>query len=177
MSQKRKSSMLSTLGSEPKVFDQTHYWFERMGKEDDLIHYRMMWLLSSQTIFIGAYGLLLTPRPPEKTSYQFVLISDLIQYIALFSGFLIYLSIIAAVLAMRSYRVNHPKIEITGPAFTHFLGSQSYVLLPLIFIGTWLFILIGNLPVVIAIMIIWLLIFVLCYFFVKLQLPKRKSAS
>ncbi len=122
--------------------DQDFYrkWMEH---EDSLIDKRMGWLLTSQSILFAAYAIVLAQKESEMPPSLNVL--KIIPLIALVSGVSIFVSIVAALTVWRWIRRKFPKDDtLTGPHVTHFLGLQSYVILPSIFISAWLYFITGN---------------------------------
>ncbi len=130
-----KTNLSSVSAQENDRYERT---FSRIVREDELINHRMVWLLTSQSILFGAYAL-------QKPSPSQSIIVQLIPWVALSLCLLIYTSIIAAVLATYCFRKEFskefPHVHISGPPLTHLLGLVSPLLLPLVFIGVWVWIL------------------------------------
>ncbi len=122
---------------------QYERYCERIEKEDKLISERMNWLLLSQTLLFGSLGL-----SRKETN-----ISDIIPFVGLFTSIFLSLSIIAAILTSQSCRKyiveknaelnetelrEYPQIQRNR---THLiLGFLAPIAVPLVFAGSWLFI-------------------------------------
>ena len=126
---------------------------QRIEHEDGLIVQRLSWLVASQSFLFTAYAIVLsslTAAPQSATAtliHQEARLSRLIPLVAIMTCALIYVSIVAAVKAIanlrRSYRSRFPNNEsvpdIQTGAVTRSLGLAAPLLLPLVFIGVWLF--------------------------------------
>jgi len=127
---------------------------QRIEHEDNLIVQRLSWLVASQSFLFTAYaivlnGLTVTPQPATATViYQEARLSRLIPLVAMMTCALIYVGIVAAVKAIarlrRSYRSRFPSDETDLPGIqvgrlTRVLGLTAPLLLPLVFIGVWLY--------------------------------------
>ena len=123
---------------------------DRLQHEDNLITQRLSWLMGSQAFLFTAYAIVLnSPERPKNAligSLQDFLLRS-VPVVSLLCGVLIYVSIIAGVLAMlnihRSARnfcsdvaVGFPPIR--GRELTLYMGFASPLLLPPIFIIVWL---------------------------------------
>jgi hypothetical protein len=139
-----------------KLTDKSPYdrAVERIVREDDLINHRLSWLLTSQTIFLGTYVVLLTQLKNVPSN-----LPPLIIWLALVSCVLIYVSVLAAMFAIRHFRQPFPNTDVVGPLATHILGLLAPISIPLIFIGVWLSFLSVNITaIVIALALIGLLL-------------------
>lgn len=127
---------------------------QRIEHEDNLIVQRLSWLVASQSFLFTAYAIVLngltTPPQPatETVIHQQMRLSRLIPLTAMMSCALIYVGIAAAVKAIadlrRSYRSRFPSNETELPGIqtgglTRALGLAAPLLLPLVFIGVWLY--------------------------------------
>jgi hypothetical protein len=126
---------------------------QRIEHEDGLIVQRLSWLVASQSFLFTAYAIVLsslTASPQSATSamlHQEARLSRLIPLVAIMTCALIYTGIVAAVKAIaslrRSYRSRFPSDEtipdIQVGTLTRLLGLAAPLLLPLVFIGVWLF--------------------------------------
>ena len=124
---------------------------DQLQHEDNLITQRLSWLMGSQAFLFTAYAIVLnSPERPKNVlvgSLQDVLLGT-IPIIGFLSAVLIYLSIIAGVLAMINiHRFAHRRSDIAelsdslplrGRKLTFYLGFASTTLLPPLFIFVWL---------------------------------------
>jgi hypothetical protein len=127
---------------------------QRIEHEDNLVVQRLSWLVASQSFLFTAYaivlnGLTTSPQPATATPlHQQMRLSQLIPLVAILTCALIYISIVAAVKAIaglrRMYRSRFPSDETGLPGIqtdtlTRTLGLAAPLLLPLVFIGVWLY--------------------------------------
>src|SRR3954453_14085287 len=135
------------------ALERYHILRDQIQHEDNLITQRLSWLMASQAFLFTAYGILL--NAPERAMSLFARqqqewLITAIPALAVGSAALIYVSILAGVRALLNlYReavriCGGPGSEtglppIQGTAFTRFLGLTSPMLVPLLFIGVWLF--------------------------------------
>ena len=141
------------LSSPLSGLEYYHLIRQRIEHEDELIVQRLSWLVASQSFLFTAYaivlnGLTATPQPATETViHQQLRLSGLIPLAAIMTCALIYIGIIAAVKAIaslrRSYRSRFPSDEtvpgIQADDLTRALGLVAPLLLPLVFIGVWLY--------------------------------------
>jgi len=134
--------------------DAAHESFEvirrRLEHEDNLVNQRLSWILTSQAFLITAYAILLN-APAILRSEMHQRHQALLMWLIPLSGIvtvsLIWLAIIAAILAMRDLRacaISQPGFEsshIQGRALTRLLGLCAPILIPAVFLLTWLLIL------------------------------------
>ena len=124
---------------------------ERIEHEDNLIVQRLSWLVGSQSFLFTAYAIVtngLATQPPTVTTHfmnQLARLFQLIPVVGTLTSVLIYVSILAAVVAMRqlrnSYRSRFGKdddLPIQTHAPIRLPGYSAPVLLPLVFIIVWL---------------------------------------
>ena len=116
---------------------------EKWVHEDNLLNYRLSWLLLSQTILFATYAVLLSA--PE-TSQQFGRINKLLNivpWIGLVNIVFAYLSILAAIFAQFSLKkAIGQKFEISlGVDTLHgfVFGHLAVIVLPLVFLLVWVF--------------------------------------
>lgn len=125
--------------------------------EDNLVSQRLSWFLASQSFLFTAYAI--TLNGPIQLHFKDLeaqerLLMHLLPSIAIVSAGLIWLSILAGFAAMRKLRENYyahcesripngfPPIQTTGRAL---LGGQlGPVILPLLFLGVWLVLLVRD---------------------------------
>jgi hypothetical protein len=124
---------------------------ERIEHEDNLIVQRLSWLVASQSFLFTAYAIVtngLTTQPVQPACLHFMeqlqLLFQLIPVVGILSSVLIYVSILAAVMAMRqlrnSYRSRFGKdddLSIQTHPQIRLFGNSAAVLLPLVFICVW----------------------------------------
>jgi hypothetical protein len=127
---------------------------QRIEHEDNLILQRLSWLVASQSFLFTAYaivlnGLAVPPPPPTVAEFiaQQQLLFRLIPVVGALTCALIYVSILAAVRAMRllrrAYRsrfgqedASVPPIQVSAP--TRNFGLAAPLVLPLVFVAVWL---------------------------------------
>jgi len=113
--------------------------------EDNLINQRMTWLGITQSLLFTAYGVLLT-RNLSKGSELAATVSELefiIPIIGVATSALILLGIVAAVLAMKHIK-DTCKLNCLGITnYTTYMGLGCGAGLPIVFIFSWLYILLG----------------------------------
>ena len=122
---------------------------DQLQHEDNLITQRLSWLMGSQAFLFTAYAIVLNgPERPKNAiigSLQDCLLGT-VPAVGLLSAVLIYVSIIAGVLAMFNIHrfarnlcddaaVRFPPLR--GPKLTRYMGFASPLLLPPIFIFVW----------------------------------------
>jgi hypothetical protein len=123
--------------------------------EDNLINQRLSWFVASQAFLFSAYAILLNApsrvRLQSFATQQNILFS-LIPVVAIGMSILIYITVIAALLAMANLRrllESHMKEEksallppVQGYRQTLLLGQASPVLIPFLFMISWIVLLI-----------------------------------
>lgn len=134
-----------------EFMDATHESFEiirhRLEHEDNLVNQRLSWILTSQAFLLTAYAILLNAptvlRSELHQSHQGLLMW-LIPLSGIVTVCLIWLAIVGALLAMRDLRAcaaAQPGFEsshIQGRALTRLLGLSAALLIPAVFLLTWL---------------------------------------
>ena len=129
----------------------------RIEHEDNLIIQRLSWLVASQSFLFTAYAITtnglsgLEPKLPNRFLEQAELLFRLIPMVAIGGALLIYISILAALRAIRQMRRMYqtqsvppdlPPIQ-TATA-TRLLGLSAPLLLPLLFVSVWLVLLLNG---------------------------------
>jgi hypothetical protein len=129
----------------------------RIEHEDNLIMQRLSWLVASQSFLFTAYAITtnglssLESRSGGGFSEQSALLFRLIPTVAIFVALLIYISIVAALRAIRQIRrlyqsrpvpADLPPIQTA--ATTRLLGLSAPLLLPLLFVSVWLVLLLNG---------------------------------
>ena len=123
--------------------------------EDNLINQRLSWFVASQAFLFSAYAILLNaPSQVRLQSFaaQQNILFSLIPVVAIGMSILIYITVIAALLAMANLRrllESHMKEEesallppVQGYRQTLLLGQASPVLIPFLFMISWIVLLI-----------------------------------
>jgi hypothetical protein len=130
----------------------------QLQHEDNLITQRLSWLMGSQAFLFTAYAIVLNgPERPKNAligSLQDYLLG-ILPAVGLLSAVLIYVSIVAGVIAMVAiYRLaghfcdaalRFPPLQ--GGKLTRYMGFASPLLLPPIFITVWLWIWAVGFPI------------------------------
>ena len=125
--------------------------------EDNLINQRLSWFVASQAFLFSAYAILLNaPSQVRLQSFatQQNILFSIIPVVAIGMSILIYITVIAALLAMANLRrllESHMKEEesallppVQGYRQTFLLGQASPVLIPFLFIISWIVLLIKS---------------------------------
>jgi hypothetical protein len=125
--------------------------------EDNLINQRLSWFVAAQAFLFSAYAILL--NAPSQVRQEFAtqqeILFFLIPLVAIGVSILIYITVIAAMLAMANLRrllESHLKEEesallppVQGYRQTLLLGQASPVLIPFLFMISWIVLLIKSL--------------------------------
>ena len=111
-------------------------YLRRLEFEHDLINRRMGWLLTSQTILLGAYGLTL-----DKTGATADLYRRAIPTLGLWSAIAVLLGVTASALAkfftFWDFRRDHPSAQWGVRTCITILGLVPDFSLPTIFVLAW----------------------------------------
>src|ERR671923_290973 len=126
--------------------------------EDNLINQRLSWFVTAQAFLFSAYAILLNAPSEvrlERFATQQEILFFLIPLVAIGVSILIYITVIAAMLAMANLRrllESHLKEEesallppVQGYRQTLLLGQASPVLIPFLFVISWIVLLIKSL--------------------------------
>ena len=129
----------------------------RVEHEDNLIIQRLSWLVASQSFLFTAYAITtnglsnVEPKLAGRFLEQAELLFRLIPTVAIGVALLIYISILAALRAIRQirrlYQANSLPAElppIQTSATTRLLGLSAPLLLPLLFVSVWLVLLLNG---------------------------------
>ena len=120
---------------------------KRIEHEDNLLNQRVSWILSSQAFLLTGYAILLNgPQVLRNERFNHVheLLMKLIPITSIAVTALIWLAILAGILAMRDLRIcaaKHPSYEashVQGRALTRRVGLTIPALVPVVFLVTWL---------------------------------------
>jgi hypothetical protein len=130
---------------------------DRIEHEDNLIIQRLSWLVASQSFLFTAYAITtnglssLDPKIASRFVEQSGLLFRLIPTVAIGVALLIYISILAALKAIRQmrhlYQSKSPTPElppIQTSATTRLLGLFAPLVLPLLFVSVWLVLLFNG---------------------------------
>jgi hypothetical protein len=126
--------------------------------EDNLINQRLSWFVAAQAFLFSAYAIILNaPSQARLQSFatQQEILVFLIPLVAIGVGILIYITVIAAMLAMANLRrllESHAKEKeiavlppVQGYRQTLLPGQASPILIPLLFMIGWIVLLIKSL--------------------------------
>jgi hypothetical protein len=124
--------------------------------EDNLINQRLSWFVAAQAFLFSAYAILLNAPSQvrlQRFATQQEILFFLIPVVAIGMSILIYITVIAAMLAMANLRrllESHVKEEellppVQGYRQTLLLGQASPILMPFLFMITWIVLLIKSL--------------------------------
>jgi len=126
--------------------------------EDNLINQRLSWFVAAQAFLFTAYAILLNAPSQvrlEEFARQHEVLVFLIPLVAIGMGILIYITIIAAMLAtanLRRFLKTHMDEKdsallppVHGYRQTLLLGQASPILIPLLFMSSWIVLLIKTL--------------------------------
>jgi hypothetical protein len=124
--------------------------------EDNLINQRLSWFVAAQAFLFSAYAILLN-APPQVRLQSFAtqqeILFSLIPLVAIGVSILIYITVIAALLAMANLRrllKNHMEDSalfppVQGYRQTLLLGQATLILIPFVFMSSWIVLLIKSL--------------------------------
>lgn len=126
--------------------------------EDNLINQRLSWFVAAQAFLFSAYAILLNAPPRvrlEGFARQQEILFFLIPLVAIGVSILIYITVIAAMLATANLRrllkthMNEKASALLPPVQgyrqTLLLGQASPLLIPLLFLISWIVLLINSL--------------------------------
>jgi hypothetical protein len=126
--------------------------------EDNLINQRLSWFVASQAFLFSAYAILLNAPSQarlEGFARQQEILFFLIPLVAIGVGILIYITVIAAMLATANLRrllkthMNEKDSALLPPVQgyrqTLLLGQASPILMPFLFMISWIVLLIKSL--------------------------------
>lgn len=126
--------------------------------EDNLINQRLSWFVAAQAFLFSAYAILLN-APPQVRQQSFATQQEILFYliplVAIGVSILIYITVIAAMLAMANLRrllkthMNEQDSALLPPVQgyrqTFLLGQATPILIPFLFMSSWIILLIGSL--------------------------------
>lgn len=128
----------------------------RIEHEDNLVMQRLSWLMASQSFLFTAYAIVsnaLSTAIASNSGKVFVsrlsTLEDIVPIVALLNSLLIFVSIIAALIAIKQLRReyygrpgNLQGMALQTSRMTRVLGFSAPVLLPLLFLSVWLYLLV-----------------------------------
>jgi hypothetical protein len=125
--------------------------------EDNLINQRLSWFVAAQAFLFSAYAILLNAPSQvrlQRFATQQEILFSLIPLVAIGVSILIYITVVAAMLAMANLRrllEGHMKEEesallppVQGYRQTLLLGQASPILMPFLFMISWIVLLIKS---------------------------------
>jgi hypothetical protein len=150
--------MNTSFGSEKPTALETYQLFRsRIEHEDNLIVQRLSWLVASQAFLFTAYAITtngltnVDPKLAGRFLEQATLLFRLIPTVAVSVAVLIYISVLAALRAIRQIRRLYQTSSISSDlppiqtsASTRLLGLSAPLLLPLLFVSVWLVLLLNG---------------------------------
>jgi hypothetical protein len=125
---------------------------QQIEHEDSLMTQRLSWLVAAQSFLFTAYAIVLNGAGPTVSQMQarhqgYLLAS--IPAVAIAANVLIYVSVLAGVMAMRHLRERWSAVAVAsglpplqGSALTRGMGLAPPMLLPLVFLSVWIFLVI-----------------------------------
>ena len=139
--------------------ERYHVLRDQIQHEDNLTTQRLSWLMASQAFLFTAYAIVM--NGPERAMSPFAAAQQqwlitAIPALALSSAGLIYVSIVAGVIALLNLYRHARRVcgvdsagaafpPIQGTAFTRITGLSSPLLVPPIFIGVWCYLMFQGL--------------------------------
>jgi hypothetical protein len=140
---------LSTETSRASSPDSKDYFFlrEEIRHEDNMINQRLSWLVSSQSFLLTGFAIAVGGPAQAKSELYARLNLALVNWLpvgGVLTGLVSYVAIWAALLHTRNIRqlsgAHHPSHlpSVQGTELTRRLGSAGAVLVPMVFLATWL---------------------------------------
>jgi hypothetical protein len=124
----------------------------RLEHEDNLVNQRLSWILTSQAFLLTGYAILLN-APTDLRSALYVRHHGLLMWLIPLTGIitvlLIWFAILGALIAMRDLRTRaaaqsgFDASPIQGRPLTLWLGLSAPILIPAVFLSTWLVIILS----------------------------------
>ena len=144
---------VSTNADERRQEEIDRYRMARaqLEHEDNLVNQRLSWLIAAQSFLFTAFAILLNASPQardQRFADKQLLLLKIIPVTAIGVGLLVYITILAGVLAMYNIRrLLHRRLSETAIVFlppiqgeksTLWLGHAGPILIPLVLIVVWL---------------------------------------
>jgi hypothetical protein len=130
---------------------------ERIDYEENLLNQRVIWLIFSQSFLVSAYAIMLNSPPEPKSPLYGELQSSLMWLLPILSlilSIIVYMSVISALYHISELRKSfetYPKDDtiehfpaMNDTSFIRRLGALPPIVVPLLFIGAWVFLLIKE---------------------------------
>jgi hypothetical protein len=134
--------------------EQYQIFRNRIEHEDTLVMQRLSWLMASQSFLFTAYAIVTNGMINAPTTAGNIFVNHLlalariIPSVAMLNSLLIFVSILAALKAIRQLRDQYRRqpqtlgiISLQTNKIARTLGLSAPVLLPLLFLAVWLFLL------------------------------------
>lgn len=132
------SSALAAPAGVPPARTTREEYLQRLVYENDLMNQRLTWLLTSQSLLFAGYGVILNAKLREQANNR---IAQTVMTLGASSSFLIWSGIIAAIGAIVRLHHESGQRDFVVWRWTNVVGWSVPLLLPLLFMGSWL-----NLP-------------------------------
>jgi hypothetical protein len=154
--QRNNSGMSAPVESPENISPLERYqvFRNRIEHEDNLILQRLSWLMASQSFLFTAYAIVTNGMSASSMIAGNVFVNRLatleqiIPIVALLNSLLIFISILAALKAIRELRYGYQQhagtlemIPLQTSRVARVSGLSAPVLLPLLFFAVWLFLL------------------------------------
>lgn len=157
----RSSKPMSSIVNPAKSLNSAEFYHLIRGhieSEDSLVNQRVNWLIFSQSFLFSTFVALIDPSAELKNIFHVHLQSELLWLIpclSLVCSLLIYLSILSSlayIADLRSQFHNYPQDgtannfpPIQSTIFIRQVAQLTPILVPLLFMGTWTFLLVQEL--------------------------------
>lgn len=119
--------------------NEHRYYLSRIEREYDLINNLQLWMIYSQSIFLAASVIIYSSK--ELTTPRYILLYNYLPWLGLLSCVILFISILAAIFAIRYFVRQSKTPSIVGNIANHYFGLIAPLLLPMVFIITWLLLL------------------------------------
>jgi hypothetical protein len=124
----------------------------RLEHEDNLVNHRLSWILTSQAFLLTGYAILLNASAvlrPESFARHHSILMLLIPWIGVITVLVLWFAIVGALITMRDLRASASIQSGCGPDHIHgrqitrWLGLSAPLLIPAVFLFTWLMIILS----------------------------------
>ena len=147
-----RSTASPDIPAAPPLSAAQHYQIlrQQLEHEDNLVTQRLSWFLGSQAFLFSAFAIVLNaPMQSRFGDREPIIFFRLIPIMAIGVALLIWLAVLAGIMAMRRLRrraVSRPEFDgfppIQGDFHTRLMGQAAPVLLPPFFVVVWCILLI-----------------------------------
>ncbi len=110
-------------------------YIRRINYENDFLNQRLTWLLTSQGLLFASYGVVLNAKASEQVKER---VARTAITLGACSALLIWLGLIAAIASIGQLSKESGQKDLVVWQWTNILGWSVPLLLPLLFIGSWL---------------------------------------